>query len=360
MPQEVKDYYKILGVDKNASQDDIKKAYRKLARKYHPDLNPGDKTAEQKFKEINEAYEVLSDPKKRAEYDQFGSSPFGAGGPGFEEFRTHDFRDIFDFGDIFSDFFGRGAGTQTQYAKGHDLVMGLELTLEEAFAGATKTISFNREVNCSSCNGSGAESSQVCNVCGGTGKIQTSKGFFKISQPCNVCRGTGKRVLKSCSSCGGTGRIFKTETVKVKIPKGADTGSRVKLKGMGGAGIGGGPPGDLFIEITVKPHPIFKRKGDDVYIDLPVTFGEAALGAKVEIPTLDGKVTMTLPPGTQGGQRFKLAGKGFPSPRTGIRGNQYADIKIVVPKNIDNKGKDLIKQIESLYKENPRKGLFTL
>ncbi|MBE0426759.1 MAG: molecular chaperone DnaJ [Nitrospirae bacterium] len=360
MTQEVKDYYKILGVNKDVSQEEIKKAYRKLARKYHPDLNPGDKAAEQKFKEVNEAYEILSNPKKRAEYDQFGSSPFGAGGPGFKGFRTYDFSETFDsgsFGDIFSDLFGTRIRPETQYAKGRDFVMGIELTLEEAFSGVAKTITFNREFTCKSCNGSGAESSQICDVCGGTGTVKTSKGFFKMSQPCSACGGTGRRVLKVCPSCGGTGRTFQTETVKVKIPKGADTGSRVKLRGMGGAGIRGGPPGDLFIEITVKPHPIFKRKGEDVYLDLPVTFAEAALGAKIEVLTLDGTVTMTLPPGTQGGQRFKLKGKGFPSPKTSVRGNQYVDVKIAVPKDINNKGREAIKEIESLYKEDPRKRL---
>jgi molecular chaperone DnaJ len=360
MAPEVKDYYKILGVNKDASQDDIKKAYRKLARKYHPDLNPGDKTAEQKFKEANEAYEVLGDSKKRAEYDQFGSSPFGPGGPGFEGFRTYDSRDTFDFGgfgDIFSDLFGTRVRPETQYSKGPDMLMSLELTLEEAFSGVTKPITFNREVTCKSCNGTGAESSQICDICKGTGSLQTSKGFFKMSQPCTACHGTGRKVTKVCTSCRGKGKIFQTETLKVKIPKGVDTGSRVKLKGMGGAGIGGGPAGDLFIEITVKPHFIFKRKGDDIYLDLPVTFGEVVLGAKIEVPTVDGISAMTLPPGTQGGQRFKLSGKGFPSPKTGVRGNQYVNIKIVVPKDIPNKAKDALKEIESLYKEEPRRGL---
>jgi molecular chaperone DnaJ len=361
MASEKKDFYEILGVNKKASQDEIKKAFRKLARKYHPDLNPGDKVAEQKFKEINEAYGILSDPKKKAEYDQFGSAAFGAGGPGFDGFRTYDFRDTFDFsgfGDIFSDVFGAKGRPENQYMKGPDIVITLELTLDEAFSGITKTISYNREVSCQTCKGSGAESSQVCDACKGTGGIRASKGFFKMSQPCSACGGTGRKVTKVCSSCGGRGRNLQAETVKVKIPRGADTGSRVKVRDMGVAGTGGGPPGDLLIEITVHPHPIFKRKGDDIYLELPVTFGEAALGARIEIPTLDGAAAMTLPPGTQGGQRLKLSGKGLPSPKTGVRGNQYVDIKIVVPKDISNKERDSIKIIESFYKEDPRKALF--
>ena len=360
MANEVKDYYKILGVDKNASQDEVKKAFRKLARKYHPDLNPGDKGSEQKFKELNEAYGILSDPKKRTQYDQFGSSPFGPGGPGYEGFQGRDYRESFDhggFADIFSDLFGAGARPETSYAKGPDLVMGIQLSLEEAFAGVTMPISFNREVPCRSCNGTGASVSQPCDACNGTGSVKVSKGFFKMSQVCPVCRGTGRKITKACPACGGRGKTIATESVKVKIPAGADTGSRVKLRGMGGAGTGGGPAGDLLIDITVKPHSIFKRKGDDIYLDLPVTFGEATLGAKIEVPTLDGISAMTLPPGTQGGQRLKLSGKGMPSPKSGARGNQYVDIEIVVPKNLDGRAKERVKDIETLYKENPRKGL---
>ena len=354
MATDVKDYYKTLGVDKKASQDEIKKAFRKLARKCHPDLNPGDKVSEQKFKEINGAYEVLSDPKKRAEYDQFGSSPFGAGGPGFEGFRTQDYREAFDFGDIFTDLFGAQGRPEAHAAKGPDMVMGLELSLEEAFSGVTKTITYNREALCSTCNASGAESSQICDACKGSGSLKASKGFFKMSQPCTACGGAGRKVTKACSACRGSGKKFQTETLKVKIPTGADTGSRVKLKGMGGAGTGGGTTGDLFIEITVRHHPIFKRKGDDIYLELPVTFGEAALGAKIEVPTIDGITSMTLPPGTQGGQRLKLSGKGFPAPKTGERGKQFIDIKIVVPKDLDSKAKDKIREIETFYKEDPR------
>ena len=356
MAQATKDYYDTLGVKKDASQEDIKKAYRKLARKYHPDLNPGDKSAEHKFKEINEAYEVLGDPKKRTEYDQFGRSPY-EGGPGYEGFRTYDYGDAFEFGlgDIFSDVFGRRARPET--LKGHDIGIGLDLSLEEAFSGVTKTITFNREAACPTCHGSGAESSVSCDVCKGTGSIKTSKGFFRMSQPCQSCGGTGRKITKVCPACGGRGKILKAETVKAKIPAGVDAGSKVRLRGLGSAGEGGGPAGDLHVEISVRPHRLFKRKGDDLYLDLPVTFTEAALGAKIEVPTIDGVAVMTLPSGTQGGQRFKLSGKGMPSPKTGLRGNQFVHIKIVVPKNITNKAKEALSEIESLYKENPREGM---
>lgn len=357
MTPSVKDYYETLGVDKSAPQEEIKKAYRKLARKYHPDLNPGDKTSEHKFKEINEAYETLGDEKKRAEYDQYGRTPSGAGGPGFD-YRTYASGDRFDsggFGDVFSDLFGGRA--ETAGLRGPDLIMGLELSLEEAFAGVSRPISFTREVNCTVCKGTGAETYQQCDRCGGAGKVSTSKGFFRMAQICPACDGTGRKITKACRSCGGMGRVMHAESVKVKIPAGVDTGSKVRLRGMGGAGQGNGPSGDLHIEITVREHPIFKRQGDNISVEVPVTFGEAALGARIEVPTIDGIAAMTLPPGTQGGQKFKLSGKGFPSARTGGRGDQFVSIKITVPKNIPDKTKPSIQEIEALYRESPRKGM---
>jgi len=359
MTHTVKDYYEILGVDRKASQEEIKKAFRKLARKYHPDLNPGDKTSEHKFKEINEAYEVLGDEKKRADYDQFGKSPFEGGGPGFD-YRTYTSGDRFDFGgfgDIFSDLFAGERGSAEAGMRGPDLVMNLELSMEEAFSGVTKPISFNREISCATCSGTGAETFQQCDRCKGTGKVSASKGFFKMSQPCAACSGTGRKTTKQCKSCSGSGRTLHAESLKVKIPAGANTGSRVRLKGMGGAGQGKGGYGDLQLEITVRHHPFFTRKDDDLFLDLPVTFGEAALGAKIEVPTMDGVAMMTLPPGSQSGQKFKLSGKGFPSARTGKRGDQFVKVKVVVPKRLTEKDKAAIQDIEALYKESPRKGM---
>ncbi len=352
MPVAAKDYYATLNISKDASQDEIKKAFRKLARKYHPDLNPGDKTAEERFKEINEAYAVLSDPQKRAEYDRVGTT-FES----FEGFKDFNFREAFNFGDIFSNIFDTESRAKPRYARGEDISAGIELTLEEAFTGVTKAMTFTRTVECNACRGSGAENYQTCDKCQGSGKTKSSKGLFKMSQSCMECAGTGKKITSICKKCTGRGRILQTETINVKIPSGVNNGSIVRLRGKGNSGIGGGSTGDLLLEVTIKPHQIFTRKGDDIYMLLPVTFGEAALGSKLEVLTIDGTTLMRLPPGTQSGQKLKLSGKGFISPKTKKRGDQYVEIKIAVPREIPEKAKEAIKVIESLYLENPRKEL---
>ncbi|HTR44520.1 MAG TPA: DnaJ C-terminal domain-containing protein, partial [Thermodesulfovibrionales bacterium] len=255
------------------------------------------------------------------------------------------------------DLFGRTARAEHPHARGEDLLTGLTISLEEAFSGTQKTITLNRELLCQACRGTGAESYDTCGKCKGTGSLQTSKGFFRMQQPCPECGGTGRRTTKVCKSCGGRGIVASTDSLKVKIPAGVDSGSRVKLKGMGNTGDGGSP-GDLYLEITVRPHPIFRREGADLSVDVPLTFGEAALGAKIEVPTMDGTAMMTVPPGTQSGQKFKLSGKGFPTPKSGGRGSQFVIAKVAVPKDLSGKAKEAIKEIEASYRENPRKGLF--
>jgi molecular chaperone DnaJ len=353
----VKDYYDILGLKKGASAEEIKRAFRKLARKHHPDLNPGDKAAEEKFKEINEAYAVLGDPKKREEYDRFGKSPFeGTGWTG-----APPFEDIFEFGfgDIFSDMFGAGAqgAERRAFARGADLVANVAVTLEDAFTGITKRMTISREVPCGRCGSSGAESSATCGKCNGSGRVQTSKGFFRLAQTCPGCGGSGQRITKSCTSCGGRGSAFRSESTNVKIPAGVENGSTMLLRGMGNAGLGGGPPGDLRLRVAVEPHPLFERRDRDIRLKLPITFGEAALGAKVEVPTIDGKTKMTIPPGTQGGQRFKLSGKGFVSPGGRTRGDMYVNVEIKVPRDLHESAKEAIRKVEDSYKEDPRKGM---
>jgi molecular chaperone DnaJ len=349
------DFYDILGVKKGASEGEIKKAFRKLARKYHPDVNPGDKKAEQKFKEINEAYEILGDPKKREQYDQYGATGF-EGIHGFEGFSTGtgDFREAFSgFGsaeDIFSGMFG-GFQQRERPLTGRDLLSTLDISLEEAYRGATRTISLRREIACKVCAGSGADESKVCPGCNGAGSIKQGRGFFNISQPCPSCGGKGRIVTKACASCGGSGRRLTDESLNVKIPPGADTGSRLKLKGKGGAGYHGGPAGDLYIEVKVGNHPVFHREKNNIYVDVPVTIIQATLGGKVQVPTLDGTVTMTLPPGTDSGKKFKLRGKGIPERKSGVRGDQYAVIKIIVPKKMSDAAKEALQEVEAAYKQ---------
>ncbi len=346
----VKDYYKVLGVQRDATEEDIKKAFRRLARKYHPDLNPGSKSAEEQFKEINEAYAVLSDPKKRAEYDR-GETIDLKDFQGFQGFKNFDFGDL---GSVFGDIFGEGFTHDNE--RGEDLRTSMELDLEEAFRGATKNLSLKRAQVCHSCSGTGAEKTETCKSCGGSGRVQGIRGFYKTLQLCSACGGTGRKKLIICHKCGGEGRVYTVDSVKVKIPQGVDDGSVVKLRGMGNAGLGGGQNGDLLIEIHIKPHPYLKRVGDDVHVSVPVTFGEAALGARIEVPTIEGVAVMKLPAGTQSGQRFKLGGKGFIAAKSKRRGDEYVEIKIAVPKEIPERSRRAIEEIETLYKENPRKG----
>lgn len=345
------DFYNILGIKKSASADEVKKAFRRLARKHHPDLNPGDKTAEKKFKEINEAYEVLGDQKKRAEYDQFGSSPFGgAQGPGgFGQQGFGGGGDPFSQFSDFSDIFGQFSQEEVP-RKGADLSAKLDITLEEAYKGVTRKVTMRREVACKSCGGMGAESSQVCSACRGAGSVKQSRGMFRMNQPCPSCNGSGRVITKVCGTCGGKGTKLSTGTIKVKIPPGADTGSRIKLRGMGGAGEKGGPAGDLFIALTVLPHKLFKREGNNINVDVPVTFSEAVLGSRITVPTIDGSVTMTLPPGTDSGKKFRLKGKGIPDRKTGVAGDEFAVIKITVPKNVTDSTKEALEEIDRAYK----------
>jgi len=363
-----KDLYEILGVDRNASQEEIKKAYRRLAKKYHPDLNPGDKEAEQKFKEINEAYEILSDPQKRAQYDQFGHAAFEQGGfqqGGFGDFGEggfdFDFGGFGDiFGDIFSDFFGTGRRkAEKGPKKGADIRYDLTLTFEEAAFGTEKEIEVERFEVCDVCHGTGVKPGsrpETCPVCHGTGEIRQTQNtpFGRIVniRTCPRCHGEGKIITDPCQKCGGTGRIRKRRKIKVTIPAGIDEGQMLTLRGEGEPGLRGGPNGDLYIVIHVKPHEIFKREGYDVYVKIPISFADAALGGEIKIPTLDGMVSFTIPEGTQTGTKFKLRGKGIPHIGGRGRGDQIVEVYVEVPKRLSEKQKELLREFKRLEGEN--------
>ncbi|MGQ9618089.1 MAG: molecular chaperone DnaJ [Candidatus Aminicenantia bacterium] len=352
----MKDYYKILGVDRKATLNDIKKAYRKLARKYHPDLNPGDKEAESKFKDIQEAYEVLSDPKKREEYDRAGrvgetfrreDFDFRTGFEGFDfsEFGTSPFRDFFE------SFFRRRDEEIPQ--KGTDILYSMTLSFEDAIKGLTAPIRITRKVTCPVCGGLGYEKGKgrrICPSCKGTGKSHLQHGFMRFSTVCSICNGKGTVPEEMCFRCKGTGYIDSVENVKVKIPAGVSDGGRLKVSGKGNGGKFGGPPGDLYIKINVQPHPIFRREGNNIYITVDISVTEAALGAKIEVPTIDGKATMKIPPGTHSGQMFRLRGKGVLSPDTGVRGDQFVEVRIVPPPIDDERIRELLRQLDERWR----------
>jgi len=356
-----RDYYEVLGVSKEASDEEIKKAFRKLAKKYHPDLNPGDKEAEIKFKEINEAYEVLSDPNKRAKYDQFGHAAFdpneyaGSGRTGGFGFGDINFGDI---GDIFENFFFGGSRSSSRRngpQKGADLKYSMEISFEEAAFGVEKEITVNKFVTCSTCGGSGSKpgtSPEICRHCNGTGQVQYKQsspfGQFVNIRTCDVCHGEGKIITNPCTTCGGKGKVRKKVKINIKVPAGIDDGQTISLRGEGDPGTRGGPPGDLYISINVRPHPIFKRNGYDVICEMPITFVQAALGAELEVPTLDGKVKYTIPEGTQTGSVFRLKGKGIPYIRGSGRGDQYVKVNIDVPKKLNEKQKEILRQFAEL------------
>ncbi|MFA5073539.1 MAG: molecular chaperone DnaJ [Nitrospirota bacterium] len=365
-----RDFYDILGVKKDATESDIKKAFRKLARKYHPDINPGDKTAEQKFKELNEAYEVLSDSKKKRQYDQFGHMAFEQGfnpnagfnqGQGFEgftqgggSFSGGGFEDI--FGSIFGERPTRTRGPQ----RGEDITYAVEVDFEDALFGRTMQVDVRRDVPCTICGGTGSQagsSSVSCPTCKGKGTVAQGRGFMHFSQTCPTCHGTGTMNPNPCRTCNGKGIISKSDKINVKIPPGVDNGSRIRVAGMGEPGTHGGLPGDIFIVTKVRPHSYFERKGDNLYSEARVTVTEAALGAKIEIPTIDGMVSLTVPPGTQTGQQLKLKGKGVPHLGGSGKGDQYVTVRVVTPTELSQREAELLRELDRLHPSNPRKDI---
>ena len=370
MAEQKRDYYEVLGVAKTASDDELKKAYRKLAKQYHPDMNPGDKGAEAKFKEINEAYEVLSDKDKRAKYDQFGHAGvdpnFGGGGfGGYGDFG--DFGD-FGFGDILGDLLGGGFGGRSANRsgpqRGESLRAGVTISFEEAAFGCEKEISLTRLESCESCHGSGCApgtTAEVCPDCRGSGTVRVQQRMggmaFTSSAPCSRCRGTGKIIHQPCKSCGGGGNVRKQRKISVSIPQGINDKQAVSLRGQGNAGANNGPAGDLIVEVRVKPHPFFQREGTSVLYECPVSFYQAAMGAELEIPTIDGKVKYTLPAGTQPGTTFRLRGKGIPELRGRGRGDQYVTVQVRVPTSLTNQQRDALQAFaEAMGESAPSSG----
>jgi molecular chaperone DnaJ len=361
-----RDYYEVLGVSKSASADEIKKAYRRLAMKHHPDRNKGDaEVSEQKFKEAKEAYEVLKDTEKRAAYDQFGHAGVRSGGPGGQGgFGAEGFGDI--FGDVFGDIFGGGrrGGGGPQVFRGADLGYELKLDLETAVAGDSVTIDVPTQVTCDSCNGSGAKKGSEpikCSTCGGVGQVRMQQGFFSIQQTCPACKGAGTTIADPCMDCHGRGRVRKTRTLSVKVPAGVDDGDRIRLSGEGEAGRNGGPAGDLYVEIRMQPHKIFEREGSNLSCEVPVSIATATLGGEVELPTLDGHVSLKIPAGTQSGKVFRLRGKGVTTVRDPRQGDLFAMVAVETPVHLTNEQKELLQEFDESVraggdKHSPRAG----
>lgn len=353
-----RDYYEVLGVSKEASPEEIKKAYRKLARKFHPDVNPDDKSAEDKFKEVKHAFDVLSDSNRRAQYDQFGHAAeegYGTGAGGFNGFGGQGGQAGFGgFEDIFDTFFGggqRGGRRPGGPQRGNDLRYDMEITLEEAAFGLDTTVDIPRSESCETCSGSGAKPGtepETCSQCHGTGQQQvmrdTAFGRFVSVQPCGACRGEGKIIKDRCPDCHGSGQVRRERKIEVKIPGGVDTGSRLRVTGEGEAGLRGGPPGDLYIVLHVRPHEVFKREGNDVIIEVPISFAQATLGTELEVPTLDGKARIKVPEGTQPGTLFRLRGKGVPHLRGYGSGDQHVRVLVKIPKKLSVKQRELVRE----------------
>lgn len=355
-----RDYYEVLGVEKGATIEEIKKTYRKLAIKYHPDKNPGDKTAEEKFKELGEAYEVLCDEQKRALYDQYGHAAFDrrAGG-GFGRGGFHDpfevFREVFGGASIFEDLFGGGRRDPTQPERGDDLRYDMEITFEEAAHGCEKEITVTKPEKCDVCHGTGAEAGsqqRTCPTCGGRGQVISSRGIFSIAQTCPQCQGVGRVIDKPCKTCKGSGRRERTSKIKLRIPAGVDTGSRLRSSGNGEAGLRGGPSGDLYVVLHVKAHEIFQRDGDDLLCEVPVSFVQAALGAEIEVPTLDGKASLKVPAGTQPGTMFRLKGKGVKNIQGYGHGDLHVRINVEVPTHLSAVQKAKLQEFAELCNGN--------
>ncbi|MDB6020498.1 MAG: dnaJ [Pedosphaera sp.] len=353
-----RDYYEILGVERTVEVEELKKAYRKLAVKYHPDKNPGDKAAEEKFKELGEAYEALSDPQKRAAYDQYGHAAFdprmrGGGRAGGFHDPTDIFREVFS-GSMFEDLFGGGRSDPTQPQRGADLRYDMEITFEEAAHGCEKEISVSKQDKCETCHGSGAEAgsrSKVCPTCNGRGQVISSRGIFSIAQTCPRCEGAGKVIEKPCKTCHGAGRHERTSKIKLRIPAGVDTGSRLRSSGNGEAGVRGGPTGDLYVVLHVKPHEIFQRDGDDLICEVPISFVQAALGAEIEVPTLSGNTQIKMPAGTQPGTTFRLKGKGIKNIQGFGTGDLHVRVNVEVPTHLNHAQKAKLQEFAGLCDE---------